>query len=283
MKKLLKLLGVGLLSLTLLAGCGNSAGGSTAGTSETKSTETAKTEDVTLYITRHGKTMLNTVDRSQGWIDSPLTPAGIEVAEALGKGLDGLKFDAAYSSDSGRAIETATLVLENNGQKELADSLVTNKNIRELNFGTFEGMMNEEMWAAMAEGQGKTLDEFMERMQNEGMKDVLVDSANSLAKLDKEKVEEGVNWPAEDYDTYIARTTKGIDEIVKDAQSKNAKNVLVVSHGMTIAAFLSHIDPDVEMGISGLENASVSKVTFSDGKYSIESVNDMSYVEKGQE
>ncbi|MGX6977647.1 phosphoglycerate mutase family protein [Vagococcus elongatus] len=208
----MKLLGVEPLSLTILTGCGNSTKDSTIESSDTKITETIKTEDVTLYITRHHKIMLNTLNRSQGWIDSPLTPAGIEVAES----------------------------------------------------------------------QGKTLDEFMGKMKEGGIQAVLVDAANGLEKLDKEKVEEGVNWPEEDYDAYISRTTKGIEEIVKDAQPKNAKNVLVVSHGMTIAAFLSHIEPDAEIG-KGLKNASVSKVIFNDGKYSVESVNDMSYVEKGLE
>ncbi|HAH13997.1 MAG TPA: histidine phosphatase family protein, partial [Pantoea agglomerans] len=27
--------------------------------------------DVTLYVTRHGKTMFNTVHRAQGWADTP--------------------------------------------------------------------------------------------------------------------------------------------------------------------------------------------------------------------
>lgn len=36
---------------------------------------------VTLFLTRHGKTMLNTTGRMQGWCDSPLTPDGVKVAE----------------------------------------------------------------------------------------------------------------------------------------------------------------------------------------------------------
>ena len=29
-----------------------------------------------LYIVRHGKTMFNTIDRAQGWSDTPLTAVG---------------------------------------------------------------------------------------------------------------------------------------------------------------------------------------------------------------
>lgn len=30
-----------------------------------------KTEETVLYVTRHGKTILNTLDRVQGWADTP--------------------------------------------------------------------------------------------------------------------------------------------------------------------------------------------------------------------
>ena len=57
--------------------------------------------DVTLYVTRHGKTMFNTVHRAQGWADTPLTPAGVEVAQKLGRGLQTIPFIAVWSSDAG--------------------------------------------------------------------------------------------------------------------------------------------------------------------------------------
>ena len=37
--------------------------------------------------------MLNTTDRVQGWADAPLTKDGVAVAEYLGKGLNGVKFE----------------------------------------------------------------------------------------------------------------------------------------------------------------------------------------------
>lgn len=60
----------------------------------------------TLYIVRHGKTMFNTIERVQGWCDTPLTKQGQEGIHYLGKGLKDVDFSFAYSSDSGRAIET---------------------------------------------------------------------------------------------------------------------------------------------------------------------------------
>ena len=37
------------------------------------------TEATTLYIIRHGKTMFNTIGRTQGWSDTPLTLSLIHI------------------------------------------------------------------------------------------------------------------------------------------------------------------------------------------------------------
>ncbi|MDR2627567.1 MAG: histidine phosphatase family protein, partial [Dysgonamonadaceae bacterium] len=60
-------------------------------------------------------------------------------------------------------------------------------------------------------------------------------------------------------------------------------NVLLVSHGMALGIFLSDIDssgkkPDA----AHMGNAAVCKVTYKDGKFTLESFGDMSYVEKGK-
>ena len=74
---------------------------------------------VTFYIVRHGQTLLNQLDRAQGWADSPLTASGKQAAKELGKALSSVAFQAAYTSDTNRAFHTARLVLEENGQPDL--------------------------------------------------------------------------------------------------------------------------------------------------------------------
>ena len=64
-----------------------------------------------LYVVRHGKTMFNAIQRVQGWCDTPLTVEGTQRIHALGRGLRDHDFVAAYSSDSGRAIETTRIIL----------------------------------------------------------------------------------------------------------------------------------------------------------------------------
>ncbi|MGG5343667.1 histidine phosphatase family protein [Enterococcus sp. AZ192] len=277
--KLRKLFVGAALVAMVLAGCSNGTA------TEEKKADTKKDEnsEVVIYLARHGKTMLNTVDRSQGWIDAPLTPAGVEVAEHLGKGLSDVSFDKVVTSDSGRAIETAELVLQNNGQEDMIKEMTKDKRLREYNFGTYEGLMNEEMLTAVAKEQGKTFEEYNEWMKEVGFYKGILDFADVLSELDKKNVEEGVNWPAEDSQTIITRLTNALDDLVKDAQKEGANNVLVVSHGMSIITLLGELDSNADLPDGGLKNASVSKVTYKDGKYTVDSVNDLSYVEKGQE
>jgi broad specificity phosphatase PhoE len=89
-----------------LAGCASSA--------PAESEEAAGSSSVRIFLTRHGETMLNELERAQGWADSPLVADGEEVAEDLGVGLAdaGVEFDAAYSADMVRHFSTATIVLD---------------------------------------------------------------------------------------------------------------------------------------------------------------------------
>lgn len=272
---------VGMLSVVLLTGC--SGGGAT--TDSTEAASENKSGEVTVYFTRHGKTMLNTTGRSQGWSDAPLTPAGIEVAENVGTGIgDSIKFDKVYTSDSGRAIETAEILLDKAGQKV---EINKDKRLREFNFGTFESTLGAESVEAIAKRKDLTADEYTEKAAKEGggYNGFIKELSDDLAEIDKENVKENENWPAEDYDTVAKRSKAALDDIVKEAKEKGDQSILVVSHGMTLATLLNELDPSVasEIPMSGLENASISKATYKDGKWKVETINDMSYAEKGAE
>lgn len=272
---------VGMLSLGLLAGC--SGGGST--TDSTEAAGGGKADEVTVYFTRHGKTMLNTTGKAQGWSDAPLTPAGIEVAEDVGTGIgDSIKFDKVYTSDSGRAIETVEILLDKAGQKAKINK---DKRLREFNFGTFESTPGAESVEAIAKRKDLTADEYTEKAAKEGggYNGFIKELSDDLAEIDKENVKEDENWPAESYDEVAKRSKEALDEIVEDASKNGDDSILVVSHGMTLATLLNELDSSVasEIPMSGLENASVSKAVYKDGKWKVETVNDMSYAEKGAE
>lgn len=229
-----------------------------------------ESKPVEIYLTRHGKTMLNTSDRMQGWSDAPLTQPGIDIAEQLGKGLavDGIKFDAAYSSDSGRAIETANIVLNKSGQPDL--KINQSKNLREVSFGIFEGEKNEVAWTAVAKANNMTFEDFMKTF-------TMPRNLDMMSKMPG-------NESAESNDTLTQRVRPEIDKIAKEMEANGGGNILVVSHGVTIMNFLESIDPaSTKPLIAGLKNASVCKILYKDGKYTIESVNDLSFVEKGKQ
>ena len=71
-----------------------------------KKRETDSNENVvTLYVTRHGKTILNANHRAQGWADSPLVEKGVEVASNLGTGLKDVHFTSVYKQYADEALQ----------------------------------------------------------------------------------------------------------------------------------------------------------------------------------
>ena len=219
---------------------------------------------VTLYVTRHGKTILNTNHRAQGWADSPLVEKGVEVASNLGTGLKDIHFTSAYSSDSGRAIETANLVLKYSEQSKL--KLEQRKDLRELNFGIFEGEKLENMWDVVGKAAGVSSPE-------ELMKFSIQEVIDLIRAADPTK-------QAEDWELFSTRIKAEIDKISEESAKDGGGNVLVVVHGLLITALIEMIDSSKTK--LGVENASVTKIVYKDGEYIVESVGDMNYVAKGK-
>ena len=79
-------------------------------------------ERTQLIIVRHGQTQWNLKLIRQGHLDSPLTEKGIAQAKALGERLAREAFTALYSSDLGRAVQTAQMVAETTGHKVVTDA-----------------------------------------------------------------------------------------------------------------------------------------------------------------
>ncbi|UTM15984.1 histidine phosphatase family protein [Bacillus paranthracis] len=220
---------------------------------------------VTLYVTRHGKTILNTNHRAQGWADSPLVEKGVEVASNLGTGLKDIHFTSAYSSDSGRAIETANLVLKYSEQSKL--KLEQRKKLRELNFGIFEGEKLDNMWDAVGKAAGVASPE-------ELMKFSIQEVIDLIRAADPTK-------QAEDWELFSTRIKAEIDKISEEVAKDGGGNVLVVVHGLLITTLIEMLDSNKTK--LGVENASVTKIVYQDGTYTVESVGDMSYGAKGKE
>lgn len=238
-----------------------------------KKSTTTKDNTVVLYIARHGKTMLNTLDRVQGWADTPLTPAGIEVAEYLGAGLKDIPFKAAYSSDLGRARQTARIVLDSKGQKDMPVREVSA--IRETNFGSYEGDLNSKMWGdAALYLHYKSSKLFFDDLAKKP--ELLKNAMASFKALETLGM-------GEDFDDVKARGQKAIREIAEKEAANGGGNILIVGHGMSIGVFLSDLDSFGKKPAMGhMGNAAICKVIYKDGKFTLDSFGDMSYVEKGK-
>ncbi|MGI8908448.1 MAG: histidine phosphatase family protein [Candidatus Sumerlaeaceae bacterium] len=91
-------------------------------------------------VVRHGQTHWNAQERWQGWLDSELTELGREQARAAANALRAMKIDAVYSSDAGRALETAGIVAT---PHQLDVQPV--EALRERFYGDYEGLNTEEI------------------------------------------------------------------------------------------------------------------------------------------
>ncbi len=91
-----------------------------------------------LILIRHGETDYNLEKRYCGFGNPPLNSKGIWQAKKLAVRLKGLNVDRVYSSDLDRAYETAKIIFRNN-------SIEKAKDLREMNFGLFEGLKHEEI------------------------------------------------------------------------------------------------------------------------------------------
>ena len=77
-----------------------------------------------------------------GQLDSPLTARGIQQAEALARRLSGIQFDELYSSDLGRAVQTAEIIAAMCRKKVCLDT-----ELRERHMGLFQGLTVDEICA----------------------------------------------------------------------------------------------------------------------------------------
>ncbi|PVZ86302.1 histidine phosphatase family protein [Serratia sp. S1B] len=231
-----------------------------------------ETDSVNIYFARHGKTILNTYDKVQGWSDSPLTSDGVETARYLGAGLKGIPFDSYYTSDAGRQRETMQVILKETGKS--AVKVTELPDLREMFFGGFEGTSNQYMWNFAAKRAGMASTEALFKQIAEGKID-LVTMVNIISQSDDKK-------EAESALQVKTRMKRAMNTMVEDALKNGDKNILSVSSGLSMLMMLSDMT-DSPSKNKPLQNAAVVKITYKDGKYTVVDIGDMSYVAKGKE
>jgi probable phosphoglycerate mutase len=191
---------------------------------------------LTLSLVRHGQTYYNAQHRLQGWCDSPLTPRGLAGVRTTADFLSGRPFTAAYVSPSGRAQATAREIMANHPSAPL----FTDPNLREFGFGELEARPEAELLA---------------RYDPETMfADVLHGTFAGIPG--------GETGPE-----FLARVGSAFTRI---EATNSGGHVLVVSHGLTLRAYLTMIDSRPTMP---LPNASISTVeVHPDGQHRVTTV-----------
>ncbi|EFI42677.1 histidine phosphatase family protein [Peptoniphilus sp. oral taxon 386] len=157
-----------------------------------------------IYFTRHGQTYWNRENRIQGHLDSPLTEDGIKMAYSLKEQSKDVKFDHIYSSDLGRAYETAKIIA---GERDI----IQTKLLREINVGSWSGELFEDIKFKDKELYGKYFNEPQNYYRADG--ESIHDLNDRIQKFFKSYVYES-----------------------------NDENILIVSHGITIISILNLIE-----------------------------------------
>src|ERR1044071_2900468 len=96
-----------------------------------------------ILLARHGETAWNVARRLQGHTDIPLNELGREQARALAARLAGAGLTAIWTSDLSRARETGEIIAAGLG---LAAPM-TDRELRERQYGIFEGLTRDECMA----------------------------------------------------------------------------------------------------------------------------------------
>jgi len=95
-----------------------------------------------LILVRHGQSQWNLENRFTGWVDVPLSEAGIDEARHAGELLKGYHFDQGFTSALIRAQETLRIILEVIGQTDLP--VERDQALNERHYGDLQGLNKEE-------------------------------------------------------------------------------------------------------------------------------------------
>ncbi len=174
----------------------------------------------TIYLTRHGETEWNEKKIVQGHSDIPLNEKGEWQSKQLREKLKNIHFEAVFSSDLMRAKKSAEIIVL---EKKLA--VITTKALRERLFGRFEGKHINELRKVLGE----------------------------LITISKEKQEGLSLYDVENDEEVVTRLIPFMREV---AVAYQGKNVLMVTHGGLLRAFLSHVGFDIpEYAAKPMKNA----------------------------
>ncbi len=199
-----------------------------------------------VIMVRHGETLWNIEGRRQGHLDSGLTEKGRAQAEALSERFRPDSCTAIYSSDLGRALDTARIIAAKTGHPVIAD-----ERLRERNLGIFQGLDGDEIRARYP----------VEYEQHrKGGADHAVPSGESFQQ----------------------QTERNLQCLEELARRHTGEVIMVVAHGGVLSALFRHtlaIPLDAPRRFS-FKNASVNLFSFQDGVWGLETWGDITHLNR---
>ena len=162
---------------------------------------------IKLILIRHGESDGNAQRKFSGFQDVNLTEKGIWQAKRLARRLEGVQVNAVYCSDLKRARHTAEIIFGDRRK-----DVVVSPNLREINFGIWEGMTFEEI--KLREGA-----KFTSWMENPDEK-TIIPQGESLAILNE-------------------RVMTEVNRILQEHKNEEKdKTIAIVCHGGAIRIIL---------------------------------------------
>lgn len=208
---------------------------------------------ICFYIVRHGQTLLNSLDRAQGWADSPPTDAGKQTAVELGHKLKSIDFDAVYTSDMLRTIQTAELIMEAGEKKGMP--IEKDARLREWCLGNMEAENNAVFIKKVADWLGGA--SFAELNKR------LPDVADAIYEHD-------TTGMAEPFQTIEERLKAAFMDMAQRHGVRENSNILVVTHAFAIKTIFHLFAPEQLSKAGKVENAAVSRLISDGGVFSLE-------------
>jgi len=198
-----------------------------------------------LCLVRHGETAWNAEHRVQGQLDVPLNATGLAQAQAIARALSREHFDAIYSSDLSRALQTAQPLA---GLLRLP--IVKDPDLRERHYGIFQKHTYAEVKVRFPEDYAR----FEARDPDFSFR-----TGESLRKFSE----------------------RSIGTIKKIAEENGGKSIAVFTHGGVLDMLYRHIK-DMPLQAArdfGIPNCGINRLALATGRWSMECWAEVAHLE----
>lgn len=176
------------------------------------------------------------------------------MAADIGQKLKGIDFDAVYTSDMLRAIQTAEMILEAGEKSDVP--IEKDARLREWCLGCMEAENNAVFIKNVSDWLGG-IASFAELNQR------LPDVADAIYEHD-------TTGMAEPFQTIESRLKSVFADAVQKDGIRESTDILIVTHAFAIKTIFHLFAPEQLSGLGKVKNASVSRLIFENGIFSLE-------------